>query len=179
MQQVKTPEGETRGLAAGEIAMARSLFGASIDYAKVKVHNGEYLWFGLQPDNVAMTPNGEMYFNPSYFLEDFSNSPRTGDDLWFMHEMVHVWQYQLGYPVARRGAFRVGLSYEYTLATGKTLSDYNMEAQGNILADYWAIKTYPNPPVLNERKHAKDIALYRTVLRAFIANPSDTANLPS
>jgi hypothetical protein len=63
----------------------------------VRVHNDEFLPFDLQPDNTAMTPNGEIYFNPSRFKEDFSlSTPR--DQHWLMHEMVHVWQYQLGYP---------------------------------------------------------------------------------
>ncbi|UUZ53048.1 hypothetical protein LP419_29235 [Massilia sp. H-1] len=57
-----------------------------------------------------------------------------------MHEMVHVWQYQLGYPVRLRGAVRVGLSYDYELAPDKHLSDFNMEAQGDLLADYFALK---------------------------------------
>lgn len=179
VRQIQTPAGQSRGMTSGEIAMARSLFGTSVDYTKVKVHNGEYLWFGLQPDDVAMTPNGEMYFNPSYFQEDFSNSGSFGNALWFMHEMVHVWQYQLGYPVARRGAIRIGLSYEYRLSATTRLSDYNMEAQGNLLADYWAIKTYRDPPLLNQWTHANDLALYRSVLKDFIANPSDVTNLPS
>lgn len=85
----------SRTLTSGELAMAQSLFKDSIDYAKIKIHSEEYLPFGLQPDNTAMTPNGEMYFNPDYYKDDFSLLPN--DRHWFMHEMVHVWQYQLGY----------------------------------------------------------------------------------
>jgi hypothetical protein len=165
-------------LTAGEIAMARVIFKDSIDYSKVKVHNGEYLWFGMQPDDTAMTPNGEMYFNPNRFKEDFSVST-DADRLWFMHEMVHVWQHQLGFPVKARGAIRIGLNYEYTLESGKKLSDYNMEAQGNVLSDYWAHKVYGmKAPVVWERKHKGDIALYEEVLKDFIANPADKRNLP-
>jgi hypothetical protein len=40
VKQVPTPKGEARGLTSGEIAMARQLFGSSVDYSKVKVHNG-------------------------------------------------------------------------------------------------------------------------------------------
>jgi type VI secretion system secreted protein VgrG len=178
VKQVKTPEGEARSLTAGEIAMARLLFKDSIDYTKVKVHNGEYLWFGLQPDDTAMTPNGEMYFNPTRFKEDFARADYA-DRLWFMHEMVHVWQYQLGYPVKMRGAIRMGLSYKYTLEPGKRLSDYNMEAQGNVLSDYWALRQYGgNPPDLWESKHLNDLPLYETVLKDFIIDPTDRSNLP-
>ena len=157
--------------------MARSLFGDAIDYGRVKVHKEEYLPFGLQPDDTAMTPNGEMYFNPKRFVEDFSVSSFL-DSLWFMHEMVHVWQYQLGYPVALRGAIRIGLGYGYTLSADKNLSNYNMEAQGNLLSDYWALSQFANPPSLWEPKHRKDLPLYEQVLKDFLANPADQKNLP-
>ena len=62
--EVKTPEDAARGVTTGEIAIAWLIFQDSIDYAQVKIHNGEYLWFGMQPDNEAMAPDGGMYFNP-------------------------------------------------------------------------------------------------------------------
>lgn len=173
-----TPEGGARSLTASETAMARSLFGGAVDYSRVKVHNGEYLPFGLQPDDTAMTPNGELYFNPKRFVEDFSLSSFL-DSLWFMHEMVHVWQYQLGYPVKLRGAIRIGLGYAYTLSADKLLSDYNMEAQGNVLSDYWALSQFTHPPSLWESKHRQDLPLYRQVLRDFIADPANKNNLPN
>lgn len=178
VKQVSTPKGEARGLTSGEIAMARQLFGSSIDYNKVKVHNGEYLWLGLQPNDTAMTPNGEMYFNPTRFQEDFSASSEFGDRLWFMHEMVHVWQYQLGYPVKMRGALRIGLSYKYALNPGLNLSDYNMEAQGNVLSDYWAEVLVGDPPALWQGSSRGMKSDFQRVLATFISNPSDKRNLP-
>lgn len=109
-QPAATPEGGKRSLTAGEVAMARKLFKDALDYTVVKVHNDEYLPFGLQPDDTAMAPNGEIYFNPAHFKEDFSQESNRSKR-WFMHEMVHVWQYQLGYPVRLRGAIRIGLDY--------------------------------------------------------------------
>ena len=157
-----------------------SIFGDSIDYNKVKIHNREYLIFGLQPDNTAMTPNGEIYFNHTRFCNDFS-AEKISLTMWFIHEMVHVWQYQLGYPVMLRGAIRIGLDYKYTLSHEKSLNDYNMEAQGNLLADYWALKKYGSgmePDALYEEKHFNDIALFERVLSNFIVNPGDKKNLP-
>jgi hypothetical protein len=173
----RTPEGQARGLTVSEVSMASSLFGNSIDYRRVKVHNETYLPFGLQPDDTAMTPNGELYFNPKRFKEDFSLSSFL-DSHWFMHEMVHVWQHQLGYPVMLRGAIRIGLGYEYTLDATKRLSDYNMEAQGNLLSDHWAVSQFVDPPSLWEPKHRHHPALYRQVLAGFVADPSDKKNLP-
>ncbi len=178
---VETSEGESRGLTSGEIDMAKLVFGGSVDYSTVKVHNGEYLWFGMQPDDTAMTPNGEMYFNPKHFKEDFSDPTSPGDQCWFMHEMVHVWQHQLGYPVKWRGAVRLGLSYEYVLAADKRLCDYNMEAQGNILADYFALTFLRNVYAMRQANYRSDpnaATLFRTVLVEFLEDPSDKKNLP-
>ncbi len=175
---VGTQKGQSRPMTTGEIDMAKIIFADSIDYSQVRIHKGEYLWFGLQPDDTAMTPNGEMYFNPDRFVEDFSLG-QFFEKIWFMHEMVHVWQYQLGYWVKARGAIRLGLSYKYTLSEDKQLSDYNMEAQGNILADYWAFKYTGGKPIqVMEEKYLHGSPLYEKVLANFIANPADKKNLP-
>lgn len=174
-----TAEGTSRPLRTGEALMARQIFGDSVDYDQVRVHNEEFLPFDLQPDDTAMTPNGEIYFNPKRFKEDFSLST-PGDQHWLMHEMVHVWQYQLGYPVMLRGAFRIGLDYEYELKPDKKLSDYNMEAQGDLLADYWALKFLNKPEVMSMRFYQDRLwlPLYEQVLSRFLANPADKDNLP-
>jgi hypothetical protein len=166
-----------RTLTAGEVAMASRLFGDAIDYARVRIYNRRYLPFGLQPRNCAMTPNGSLYFHQSCCLLDFS----TGSDdarHWFMHEMVHVWQYQLGYPVRLRGAFRIGLSYTYTLAMDKVLSDYNMEAQGDLLADYFVLHHLGSGKPMRQPHYADALPLYEQVLAPFLANPADLENLP-
>jgi hypothetical protein len=172
-----TPQDGKRSLTPGEEAMARKLFRDSLDYARVKVHNHEFLPFGLQPDDTAMTPNGEMYFNQRRFCEDFSAQP---DHLrhWFIHEMVHVWQYQLGYLVWLRGAIRIGVGYDYVLEHGKTLGDYNMEAQGDLLADYFALKHLNAPEVMAQGRYANDLNLFEEVLNVFLRNPRDKSNLP-
>lgn len=179
--EVKTPGGESRGMTPGEIAMARMLFKDSVDYTEVRLHNGEYLWLGMQPNDTAMTPEGEIYFNKKAFREDFSCEDEQ-TRLWIMHEMVHVWQYQLGYPVKLRGAVRIGLDYAYTLKYGKLLYDYNMEAQGDLLSDYWALLDAKadgrRPRYMNQRKHVNDTKLYEQVLKHFIQDPSRSINLP-
>jgi hypothetical protein len=165
-----------RPLTAGEIKMASLLFGDAIDYARVRIHNRRYLPL-VQPRNCAMTPNGSMYFHPSCFLPDYTRGdPPTIH--WFLHEMVHVWQHQLGYPVKLRGAIRIGLSYGYELRPGAQLADYNMEAQGDLLADYFALKYLQRPRVMRQRRHAGHLDLYEQVLRDFIADPADPGNLP-
>jgi hypothetical protein len=95
-----------------------------------------------------------------------------------MHEMTHVWQHQLGYPVRLRGAIRIGLSYRYALARDLTLADFNMEAQGDLLADYFALKFRDAPHLLRQRPGENQLALFETVLEGFLADPLDQAHLP-
>ena len=142
------------------------------------MRNGEYLWFGLQPNDTAMTPNGEMYFNPSRFQEDFSAELPTLKH-WFIHEMVHIWQHQLGYPVKWRGAIRIGLDYNYTLEIGRRLSAYNMEAQGDVIADFFVLKHLGNARVMSQRQFADQLATYEAeTLVEFLANPASKTSLP-
>lgn len=161
----------------GEMRMASTLFGDAIDYAKVEVHARRYLPFGLQPKNCAMTPNGTIYFDASRCLSDFS----AGDEHtrhWFMHEMVHVWQHQLGYPVWWRGGLRIGLSYAYELAAHKRLADFNMEAQGDLLADYYALKFLRSSRAMAQQRYARSLALFETVLDGFRRDPAARIHLP-
>jgi hypothetical protein len=166
-----------RVLTAGETAMARRLFGDAIDYPAVRIFNRRYLPFGLQPKNCAMTPNGAMYFHHSCCLRDFSTGSEHARH-WFMHEMVHVWQHQLGYPVRTRGALRIGLSYRYQLGMDKTLSDYNMEAQGDLLADYFVLKHLHAASAMRQPRYANDLPLFEQVLSSFLTHPGERKNLP-
>ncbi len=166
-----------RPLTAGEIAMAALLFGDAIDYRKTRIYNRRYLPFGMQPKNCAMTPNGSLYFHSSCCLLDFSSGSEHARH-WFMHEMAHVWQHQLGYHVRLRGALRIGLSYEYRLAMDKTLADFNMEAQGDLLADYFVLKHLGSASAMRQPRYANDLPLYEHVLADFLRDPAHRENLP-
>jgi hypothetical protein len=164
-----------RLLTEGEIAIASLLFRGAVDYSRVRIHRRRYMPF--QPKNCAMTPNGSMYFHHSCFLDDYA----AGDihaQHWFMHEMVHVWQHQLGYPVRLRGAVRLGLSYEYLLRAGATLADFNMEAQGDLLADYFVLKHRDAPKAMRWRRNAASLALFEEVLDGFLVDPANRSHLP-
>ena len=176
-----TIEGTARPLTSGEIAMAKLVFKDSVNYSKVKVHKEEYLPFGLQDDDTAMTPNGEMYFNPMQgFKEDFSVE-KPVIRIWFMHEMVHVWQYQLGYWVrlhglgmAISGGYTGGSAYKYDSAenNSKTLPDFNMEQQGDIIAEYFGAK------FLNNEKYLPKLPFFERVLNEFLRSPKNADLLP-
>jgi len=82
--------------------------------------------------------------------------------------------------VKLRGSERLSLTYKYELAPERTLADYDMEQQGNLLADYWAFMWGNGTPgMVVEKQHKNDFALFKTVLASFIADPSDKRNLPS
>ena len=155
--------------------MASLLFGDAIDYRRVRIYNRRYMPF--QPRNCAMTPNGSMYFHRSCFLPDYTR----GDPPvvhWFVHELVHIWQHQLGYAVRLRGAVRIGLPYTYELAPGKTLADFNMEAQSELLADYFVLKHMGSSVAMRQQRYANSLPLYEEVLADFLAEPAGKANLP-
>jgi hypothetical protein len=163
-----------RPLSEAEIAMASLLFRDAIEYQRVRIYNRRYMPF--QPRNCAITPNGNIYFHQSCFLPDYARGDPPAIH-WFMHEMVHVWQHQLGYPVRLRGMFRIGLSYGYTLREESTLADYNMEAQGDLLADYFVLKHLKKPAAMRQRRYREQLALYERVLALFLTDPGNLENL--
>ena len=76
-----------------------------------------------------------------------------------------------------RGAVRIGLPYYYDLHEGATLADYNMEAQGDLLADYFVLKFLGRPGAMRQRRYGNDLALYEKVLAGFLADPRSRENL--
>jgi hypothetical protein len=172
-----TPVGGSRTMAAGEIAMSRLIFKDSVDYTRVKVHKGGF--FGrLQSKRTAVTPNGEIYFNPVDFLEDYSGASADNQH-WFIHEMVHVWQYQLGYPVKVYGLFSFLANYASVLTPEKRLSDFSMEQQGDIIADYYLLKVARTKRGLRNSRYADNLPLFEeSILVDFLADPSSKLNLP-
>lgn len=144
-----------RPLTNGEIALAQIIFGNSIDYGKVRVHHGKYIFF--QENTRAMTPNGHIYWGLSKndaVILDASLSTDNRVINTFVHELVHVWQYQLNYSIkwkafllTIRGGYHSdsnnnGLedAYDYTpwLATKNDFSEFNLEQQGRMIEEYFS-----------------------------------------
>ena len=132
-----------RPLTCGEIALARSMFGDAVDYAKVRLFRRK--WWPFHPRNAAMAPDGNIYFHPvaGGWSEDFSREPlpRQG---YFIHEMTHVWQAQKGgrlyLPLMRHPFCR----YRYALKAGKPFRRYGLEQQAEIVRHlFLARRGYP------------------------------------
>lgn len=131
-------KGQSRPLTTGEISLARSVFCHGIDYSRVEIHHGSYFPFDLQSEQVAMAPNGSIYFMTELYRDDFFHEDPRGKHL-FIHEMAHVWQYQMGMNVRMRGLVSAIVSYKYSSPHYKTLRDYSLEQQASIIADYYYI----------------------------------------
>lgn len=132
--------GGLRRLTTGEVNLASSLYGYSIEYNRVWIHRDSYLPFNLQAEKVAMTPNGELYFQEGTYRNDFSLEYFPDQHI-FLHEMMHVYQHQHGMWVRLRGAFSWAVEYQYTLDKDQ-LADYPMEQQACIVSDYWLLINY-------------------------------------
>lgn len=144
MQNVSesTEEGRLRLMTLGEIAMARRVFGDSIVYSRVWIHCDSYFPFRLQSPAFAMAPNGELWFRKEGYKSDFSSSDVLDQSKHvFIHELGHVWQHQHGQWVRTRGLLSWAADYYYKLDRCK-LTDYPIEQQASIIADYWLIIVY-------------------------------------
>lgn len=126
------PSGGERGLTAGEIALARSVFGNAIDYAKVTLRRRKWAFF--QPREITMAPRGHLHFHPlaSAYCDDFSTVGLLRQGL-LIHELTHVWQTQSRgdwYLVLHRHPW---CRYDYSLKPGWRLENYGIEQQAEIV----------------------------------------------
>ncbi|OLF38752.1 type IV secretion protein Rhs [Psychrobacter sp. C 20.9] len=120
---------QSRYLTIGEIALARSVFGDRIRLDEVRLKT---TWWVLK--SYAVSPNGNIYFNPADWITDFSVAS-LGKQSWLIHELTHVWQLQQGLKVVR-GAL-IDRRYDYVLETGKSFFKYGIEQQARMVQDYF------------------------------------------
>jgi hypothetical protein len=179
----------SRRLTGGETTLARDVFGESIDYGRVRVHDDKYIFF--QPDNSGMTPNGEIYVAGIYSGDYASETLQMRG--FFIHEMVHVWQYQNG--ILSAGVIgsaileMIGTGgdyssiYPYVLDANRDLTDYNLEQQAAIVEDYFRLTRLGLQPRRARLPYSRTCGatpspatptrrLYETVLRRFLQDPT-------
>ncbi|WP_185207781.1 hypothetical protein [Sphingomonas sp. NBWT7] len=75
-----------RPLTAGEVALARTVYGDTIDYGRVELC--DHKWAFFQPRHVVMAPRGRIHFHPhgDLYSDDFAAAP-LGEQGLFIHEM--------------------------------------------------------------------------------------------
>ncbi len=141
---------DPRPLTLGEAALARSVFGDTIDYARVALSRTKWAFF--QPRDVVMAPRGCIHFHPKGDLwrDDFAAAV-LGDQGLFIHEMCHVWQHQRGVylPLARHPFCRYG----YVLKPGQPFRRYGIEQQAEIVRHAFLLRrgaVVPAAPELNQ-----------------------------
>ena len=192
--------GVRRKLTAGEIQMCRLVFKDSIDYSKVLINIGGYIH---NKTGNAMTPAGEIILPRDAYIknQDFSIATRGEDRHWFIHEMTHVWQYQLGAPTGWFGikhlcnggytsqvnsvdSGRNELKAYDTDLLGrdynKKFNDFNFEQQGRIIEFYFDAVHLKNVAPTREH-HQTSIHLLpqvKKILNSFLINPKNSNLLP-
>lgn len=133
-----TIDPQCRMLTEAEINMARMALGNTVDYARVRIFNRNFLGLPLPP----MAPNGHIYYHIP------ANAPMASINVIFRqsviaHELTHVLQTQKGQFVVGqalwewvRHGFNYKASYRYTLHPASRFNDYGLEQQGKIVEDY-------------------------------------------
>jgi len=150
----------TRPLQAWELELAQSVFGKSINYQRVRID--EYAVAG---------PRQKKLCYVSFFIIN-SWGPMRNSLL--IHELIHVWQYeQMGavyIPRALRAQFsNAGYNYggaerlQHALEQGLSFQDFNLEQQGDIVADYYRIREGYSPRWGNGNQ--QDLPVYEEFIR--------------
>jgi len=126
--------GASRGLTAGELEAAESMFGQGMDWGRVRIWNKKYpLHFGFQKNDMAISPNGgDIYFGPAAYMDDFSVSP--GNMSFLVHELGHVWQVQNGFGLTFPPR---GYNYAPVLARGGGWAQMTTEGQAEVVGDLY------------------------------------------
>jgi hypothetical protein len=124
----------SRPLTEGEIAIARSVFGDAIDYARVRLATRRWGGFAIAFGSYVTFPPASPA--PADFA---SESIRM--QAWLIHELAHVWQFQTA-PLRTlaswaltvlRGGYGTGLpGYRYRLPL-KPWAAHNLEQQASIV----------------------------------------------
>lgn len=164
-----------RPLTPAEQMLAVSIFGDRIDYGRVQVRRRSFFPFRLQAREVAMAPNGHLYFHPDspLYRDCFADCGQASLQGLFIHEMAHVWQYQQGHRVWLRGGLEQlsRVPYDYQLAAGKRLAQYRLEQQAEIIRHYFYL-LYQPAQAAQTGLAAADLPRYEAALDGFLRESS-------
>lgn len=168
-----------RGLTLSEKQLAETVFQNALDLERIRIHDGKYMFF--QANNVLMTPNGQIYAPGSMYRKDYAAEELNYREL-FIHELAHVWQYQIGVLNPKmsgliefiKNGFNYGKAYRYVLENGRDLTDYGMEQQAAMVADYFLVEKSGEGfgrHNANTESAERKRELLKEVMAKFIANP--------
>jgi hypothetical protein len=172
-----------RPLTPGEIDLARTVFGGSIDYARVRLHDKRILPFGLQKKHQAVAKGDNISFPRSAYAPDFSAEKDAVKQSVFIHELVHVWQHQNHVLSTPREAlketlkhkFNYSKAYPYRLDAHADLTGYGFEQQAAMIQDYFLLTRGESKSFKGRRLDAPGPELkqqYEYVLARFLKDPA-------
>ncbi len=156
-----------RKLTAAEVALAKTVYGESIDYSRVRVDERAWL--------------GPRQFHFAYVSLNMINTYGPISAAHFIHEMMHIWQYQhlgIRYIPLALYAQHFGQGYDYggeqalrkAVAEGKDIRSFNYEQQAEIVADYFRLMH--GLPGKYLPKHTDAYPLLASLVRAVRESPS-------
>jgi len=132
-----------RGLKPEEITELRKVFGDSVDYSQIRVHDN--VKDGLVGSNRAMTLGNDIYMP----------GDRTSDSSYaatLVHEMTHAWQSQNGGPDYAAKAIEAqltgpggGYDWEAGVKQGQGWAQLNPEQQGELIQNAYESGWFNNP----------------------------------
>jgi hypothetical protein len=158
-----------RKLTSSELVEARLVFGAGLDYERVRVSEGSYFpnfiadLGALLQRRKRTWDNAVTLGNTSYFPRPLRTSEEalaheSTDMAWLIHELTHQWQFQTAGWRYLTEALHVQLTlgmagYDYREKHGsprealraarganRRFADYNREQQGDITRDYYVAR---------------------------------------
>lgn len=126
----------TRSLTPQELAIAQKVYGDSLFFEKIRIDERAFL--------------GPKQYGFAYVAFDLINSWGKMHALTFVHELMHIWQYnQMGSVYIPRALYaqRTAAGYDYggflalktAMAQGAKLTDFNYEQQADLVADWYAV----------------------------------------
>lgn len=136
----------SRALTNNEIAMLRTVYGDSIDYAKITIDTR------ILPGDAAVTTFNTISFPSNQYKNDFSITNVLSDKAWLVHEVAHVWQWQMQGTVTILSGIvnwlSNGLSYDSNLYRYSVNSDFNsmnIEQQASAITDRFLLINGASP----------------------------------
>lgn len=171
-----------RRLTAGEIALAKTVFGDSVDYARVWLHDRRILPPGFQKREQAVANANHISFPRSAYADDFSTEADAQKQSVFIHELTHVWQHQnkvVHTPLAAlketlKHKFNYQKCYMHKLDPAKDLVQYGFEQQAAIVQDYFLLTRHGVASSFKNRRTECPTDLlekYKAVLKNFLRDP--------
>lgn len=129
-----------RRLTPGEVTLARTVFGDTIDYDRVRLFARPYMGVASRDFHTTVSPNGHIY---SRSLRADYAAGTLPEQSHFLHEMTHVWQHQNGRSVRAaalagwvRSKFNYFSLYAYEDRPDRRFDRMNIEQQADMVADY-------------------------------------------